>query len=210
MTTARELAAQRAQNAQGPPREKANDATEAADAAPLALLELLAAKDEIRSVKQRAYMELKKFSRSLIGIMLLSDDLGEAASIDEAMVAVRYEHSKLIDERNALAAEIASLQAAAKNLSGQKADLAQQVDQLNDRVGELDRERRQLEPTVESYRAIEAAIAASQQRLAELQAEEARLKPIVRAHHDVERKLPEAQERLGDIERKLAAIRQSI
>jgi len=210
MTTARELAAQRAQNAQGPPREKANDATEAADAAPLALLELLAAKDEIRSVKQRAYMELKKFSRSLIGIMLLSDDLGEAASIDEAMVAVRYEHSKLIDERNALTTEIASLQAAVKNLSGQKADLAQQVDQLYERVGELDRERRQLEPTVESYRAIEAAIAASQQRLAELQAEEARLKPIVRAHRDVERKLPEAQERLAAIEEKLAQIRSSI
>jgi chromosome segregation ATPase len=202
VTTARELAAQRAQNAQGPRRE--------ADAPPLALLELLAAKDEIGSVKQRAYMELKKFSRSLIGIMLLSDDLGEAASIDEAMVAVRYEHSKLIDERNALTTGIASLQASAKNLSGQKADLEQQVEQLNERVGELDRERRQLEPTVESYRAIEAAIAASQQRLAELQAEEARLKPIVRAHRDVERKLPEAQERLGEVERRLAAIRQSI
>jgi len=183
-------------------------ATETADAP--TLVELLANKGEYASVKAQAFLELKRFARQFRGVMLLVDDLEGLASIDEAAAKVRLEHSALLAKRDALTTEIAGLQASAKNLSGQKADLEQQVEQLNERVGELDRKRRQLEPTVESYRAIEAAIAASQQRLAELQAEENRLKPIVRAHHDVERKLPEAQQRLGDIERKLAQIRSSI
>ena len=202
MTTARELAAQRAQNAQGPRRE--------ADAPPLALLELLAAKDEIRSVKQRAYMELKKFSRSLIGIMLLSDDLGEAASIDEAMVAVRYEHSKLIDERNALATEIASSQAEAKSLADRNAALSSEVAEVSERLEALSREERRLAPVVAKYQSLERAIGAAEEHLAELQSEENRLKPIVREHHNIERKLPQAQERLAAIEEKLAEIRQRI
>src|SRR6267143_1758684 len=115
------------------------------------LVELLASKAEYTSVKQQAYLELKRFARQFRGVMLLVDDLEGLASIDEAAAKVRLEHSALLAKRDALTTEIAGLQASAKNLSGQKADLEQQVDQLSERAAELDRERRQLQPTVETY-----------------------------------------------------------
>jgi len=56
--------------------------TETADAP--TLVELLANKGEYASVKAQAFLELKRFSRQLRGVMLLCDDLAGLASIDEA------------------------------------------------------------------------------------------------------------------------------
>jgi chromosome segregation ATPase len=183
---------------------------EAVDAPPPALLELLQHRENIGSVKERAFSDLKRISRTLVGLTLLSDDLGEAASIDEAMVKVRYERDKLVAECDTLTATIANSQAEAKSLADQNAALGSQVAQVTERVAELDREERRLRPTVESYKSIESAIAASQQRLVELQAEEARLKPIVSKFREIERKLPLEQQQLAEIRQQLSRIRENI
>jgi len=176
----------------------------------VALRDLINGKTEIGSVKRRAYGELKKLSRTLIGLALLADDLGDAASLDEAMVEVRREHDRLSVEKAALTADIAQLKATAESQRTQVGELTSQVEQVTERVEALEREERRLNPTVEKFQAIEASIEASQRLLGEQRAEEARLKPIVRDAQDIERRLPERQQALADIERKLAAIRQSI
>src|SRR5882762_8723785 len=65
--------------------------TETADAP--TLVELLANKGEYASVKAQAFLELKRLSRQLRGVMLLCDDLAGLASIDEAAGKVRLEHA---------------------------------------------------------------------------------------------------------------------
>src|SRR5467141_3998624 len=110
--------------------------TETADAP--TLVELLANKGEYASVKQQAFLELKRFSRQLRGVMLLCDDLAGLASIDEAAGKVRLEHAALLAQRDALATEIASSQAEAQSLADRNAALSGQVAELNEQVAELD------------------------------------------------------------------------
>jgi chromosome segregation ATPase len=193
-----------------PPIKVAKPDDPADDAAPAALVELLSMRDEIGSVKLRAYAELRKWSRSLVGIMLLSDDLAEAASLDEAMVKVRHEHNRLSVERDALNASIANLKATEEAQRARVAELDGRIAKLTDRVAELDRERRQLEPTVESHRALALAIEASQRQLSELRAEEARIRPLLVESRRVELALPEKLEQLRSVEARLASIRASI
>jgi chromosome segregation ATPase len=181
------------------------------------LTELLANKADYTSVKAQAFLELKRFSRQLRGVVLLFDDLAGLASIDEATAKVRQENDAAISERNAITADVAKLRVTAHDLRTRNAELGKQVEEATTRVEQLETAERSLDAALQQYNAavgrqdeITAAIEEAERKLADLRAEEARLGPIVREHHDIERKLPEAQQRLSDIERKLAAIRQSI
>jgi chromosome segregation ATPase len=191
-------------------KPKPHVASDVADAPPPALLELLSAKDDIGALKSRAFSELRKFSRSLIGLALLNDDLEKCADLDAMLQGLRSEHGRLVAERDKLTASVSDLRANAERLAGENAALTQQVADLDERVAELDRQRRQLEPTVQSYNATAAAIEASQKRLAELQAEEARLKPIVQQYRDIEQKLPGEKQRLAATQEQLRRIREAI
>jgi chromosome segregation ATPase len=181
------------------------------------LTELLANKAEYDSVKQQAFLELKRFSRQLRGVMLLCDDLAGLASIDEAATKVRRDHDALVVERNAIAADVAKLRTTSTDLRTRNAELTEQVEQATTRVEQLETAERSLAAALQQYNTavgrqdeIAAAIEQAERSLAGLRAEETRLAPIVRAHEDVERKLPQAQERLAAIEQKLAQIRSSI
>src|SRR5258707_15362360 len=92
MTTARELAAQRAQT----------DGTDSLDF-------LVGSKAELGSIKRRAFGELVKLSRMLVGITLLADDFNGAADLDEVLASLRKERDTLLAERNAIAADVAKL-----------------------------------------------------------------------------------------------------
>jgi chromosome segregation ATPase len=199
MTTARELA-QRAQT----------DGKDSLDF-------LVGSKAELGSVKRRAFGELVKLSRMLVGITLLADDFHGAADLDEVLASLRKERDTLLAERNAISADVAKLRATGTDLRTRNAELTEHVDQLTTRVEQLESAERSLAAALQTYNSavgrqdeITAAIEEAERNLADLRAEEVRLGPIVRAHHDIERKLPQAQERLGAIEEKLAAIRQSI
>jgi DNA repair exonuclease SbcCD ATPase subunit len=122
-----------------------------------ALEDMLAAKREFSSIKMQAFRELKLFSRKLLGVALLTDDLAGLASLDEAAAKVRLEHAALLAERDQLTASVVDLRATAKTLTESNAALGGEADQLTERVAELDRERRQLEPTVQSYNATATA-----------------------------------------------------
>jgi chromosome segregation ATPase len=181
------------------------------------LVELLANKAEYTSVKAQAFLELKRFSRQLRGVVLLVDDLAGLASIDEATAKVRQENDAAVSERDDLAAAISRMRVTAADLRTRNAELAEQVEQATTRVEQLETAERSLAAALQQYNAavgrqdeIAAAIEEAERNLAGLRAEEARLGPIVREHQDIERKLPRAQERLVAIEEKLAAIRQSI
>jgi chromosome segregation ATPase len=200
MTTARELAAQRAQT----------DGTDSLDF-------LVGSKAELGSVKRRAFGELVKLSRMLVGLTLLADDFNGAADLDEVLASLRKERDTLLAERNAISADVAKLRATSTDLRTRNAELTEQVEQATTRVEQLETAERSLAAALQQYNTavgrqdeIAAAIEQAERNLAGLRAEEARLGPIVREHHEIERKLPQAQDRLAAIEEKLAAIRQSI
>jgi chromosome segregation ATPase len=200
MTTARELAAQRAQT----------DGKDSLDF-------LVGSKAELGSIKRRAFGELVKLSRMLVGITLLADDFRGAADLDEVLASLRKERDTLLAERNAIAADVAKLRATGADLRTRNAELTEQVEQLTTRVDQLETAERSLAAALQTYNAavghqdeIAAAIEQAERSLNELRAEETRLLPIIRAHQAIERKLPQAQERLAAIEEKLAAIRESI
>jgi chromosome segregation ATPase len=181
------------------------------------LIELLANKAEYASVKAQAFLELKRFSRQLRGVVLLVDDLAGLASIDEATAKVRRENDAAVSERNDLIADISRMRVTAADLRTRNTELGKQVEQATARVEQLETAERSLAAALQTYNSavgrqdeISTAIDEAERNLADLRAEEGRLAPIVRAHHDVERKLPEARERLAAIEEKLAQIRSSI
>src|SRR5712672_270516 len=163
--------------------------TDAAGADAPTLVELLANKAEYQSVKQQAFLELKRFSRQLRGIMLLVDDLAGLASVEEATAKVRQENDAALSERNDLTADIARMRATAHDLRTRNAELGKQVEQATARVEQLETAERSLGAAVQQYHAavarqeeIAAAIEEAERNLAGLRAEETRLLPIVRAH----------------------------
>ena len=85
------------------------------------LEDLLGAKAEFASIKGQAFRELKLFSRRLLGITLLCDDLAGLASIDEAAAKVRQEHGGLLAERDALVSSISEMRATAESLRARNA-----------------------------------------------------------------------------------------
>src|SRR5258706_2752875 len=197
MTTARELA-QRAQT----------DGKDSLDF-------LVGSKAELGSVKRRAFGELGKLSRMLVGITLLADDFHGAADLDEVLASLRKERDTLLAERNDLTADVAKLRTTSTDLRTRNAELTEQVEQATTRVEQLETAERSLAAALQQYNAavgrqdeIAAAIEEAERSLAGLRAEEVRLGPIVREHHDIERKLPQAQERLAAIEEKIADIKQ--
>jgi chromosome segregation ATPase len=182
-----------------------------------ALLELLGAKSEITAIKSRAFNELRRWSRSMIGIMLLSDDLAECAGLDEVIVNLRRESHRLTEERDALNASVAEIKATEEalrvrvaGLTGQVERLNGRVQQLDERVEELDQEKAQLEATIAAHRALEIDIAATTQRRDALRAEEARLSDTVRSYQEMEGRLLEKQKALEDVQIKLDRIKQSL
>src|SRR5258707_9857954 len=144
------------------------------------LTELLANKAEYDSVKAQAFLELKRFSRQLRGVVLLVDDLAGLASIDEATNKVRQENDAAVSERNDLAADIARMRATAADLRTRNAELTEQVEQATTRVEQLETAERSLAAALQQYNTavgrqdeIAAAIEEAERKLAELRAEEA-------------------------------------
>ena len=133
MTTARELA-QRAQT----------DGKDSLDF-------LVGSKAELGSVKRRAFGELVKLSRMLVGITLLADDFHGAADLDEVLASLRKERDTLLAERNAITADVAKLRATGADLRTRNAELAEHVDQLTNRVEQLEIAERSLEAALQLH-----------------------------------------------------------
>src|SRR5712671_2842773 len=123
--------------------------TETADAP--TLVELLANKGEYASVKAQAFLELKRFSRQLRGVVLLFDDLAGLASIEEATAKVRQENDAALSERNDLSADIARMRATAHDLRTRNAELTEQVEQAMTRVEQLETAERSLAAALQQY-----------------------------------------------------------
>src|SRR5882757_3547679 len=103
--------------------------TETASVDAPTLIELLANKAEYASVKAQAFLELKRFSRQLRGVVLLVDDLAGLASIDEATAKVRRENDAAVSERNDLIADISRMRVTAADLRTRNTELGKQVEQ---------------------------------------------------------------------------------
>jgi uncharacterized coiled-coil DUF342 family protein len=154
MTTGRKIAASRA-------------ASEGEDS--LALRDLVEGKADIGSVKRRAFGELKKFSRSFIGVALLCDDLGDAADLDEAMVEVRREHDRLSAERDVLLVVVDELRTSARVLEAEIAGLTDEAQTISQRM--LDAAKETAAELVRSAHAEGAQIVAGARATAAAEAE---------------------------------------
>ena len=135
MTTARELA-QRAQT----------DGKDSLDF-------LVGSKAELGSIKRRAFGELVKLSRMLVGITLLADDFHGAADLDEVLASLRKERDTLLAERNDLTADVAKLRTTSTDLRTRNAELTEQVEQLTTRVEQLETAERSLAAALQTYNA---------------------------------------------------------
>jgi chromosome segregation ATPase len=168
---------------------KAGKPTDAAsESVSYALRDLIEMRSSVHhQIKARAFADLRKLSRTFVGLLLLSDDLGEAADIEEVIQRLRNERTQSTAEVEALTRRVAELEAAEATHSARVSELAGQAEQLKGRIAQSERRKANLANDVIRYEAMSAEVDELSKRLDGLRAEEGRLKPLVDEYRCIER-----------------------
>jgi chromosome segregation ATPase len=160
---------------------KTAEETDAAVEESPALAQLLVAKGEYRSVKAQAFRELQWFSRRLLGVMLLADDLAGVASLDEVRADIVRQRDEAFAEHADLVAEIARRRDEVDTLKAQIDELTIEAEGVRDRI--IADGRQQAAELIRESRAagerLFAEACASNAAEAERHAEEARARQVV-------------------------------